>query len=82
MVLVFSNEYIIISILYQYFITTHSHFHFTEQYFEKKRLNETSSTFMKFPNDVRQAEHMVGGNPNIVDDEKFQPKKPVPAQSK
>ena len=55
---------------------------FSEKYFEKKRVNETSSTFMKFPNDVRQAEKLNGGNPNIVDDEQFQPKKPTPAQSK
>ena len=55
---------------------------FLEKYFEKKRVNETSSTFMKFPNDVRQAEKLNGGNPNIVDDDQFQPKKPTPAQSK
>ncbi len=37
---------------------------------------------MKFPNDVRQAEELIGGNPDIVDDEQFLPKKAVPAQSK
>lgn len=37
---------------------------------------------MKFPNDVRHAEKLVGGNPDIVDKEQFQPKKAVPAQSK
>ena len=57
-------------------------FYLAEKYFEKKRLNETSNTFMKFPNDVKQAEELIGGDPNIVDDEQFQPKKAVPAQSK
>jgi hypothetical protein len=55
---------------------------FTEKYFEKKRLNETSSPFIKFANNVKQAEQLTGGNPDIVDDEKYQPKKAVPAQSK
>lgn len=55
---------------------------FTEKYFEKKRLNETSSPFMKFADSIRQAEKLTGGNPDMVDDEKFQPKKSVPAQSK
>ncbi|XP_057364754.2 enolase-phosphatase E1-like [Daphnia carinata] len=53
-----------------------------KKYFEKKRLNETSSPFMKFADSIRQAEKLIGGNPNMVDDEKFQPKKAVPAQSK
>ncbi|XP_046441597.1 uncharacterized protein LOC124192399 isoform X2 [Daphnia pulex] len=53
-----------------------------KKYFEKKRLNETSSPFIKFANNVKQAEQLTGGNPDIVDDEKYQPKKAVPAQSK
>lgn len=53
-----------------------------KKYFEKKRLNETSSPFMKFADSIRQAEKLTGGNPDMVDDEKFQPKKSVPAQSK
>ena len=57
------------------------HLPFSEKYFEKKRINETSSTFMKFPNDVRQAEVLTGGNPKITELEKYQPKK-APAQIK
>lgn len=37
---------------------------------------------MKFADSIRQAEKLTGGNPDMVDDEKFQPKKSVPAQSK
>jgi hypothetical protein len=37
---------------------------------------------MKFANNVKQAEELTGGNPDIIDDEKYQPKKTVPAQSK
>jgi len=37
---------------------------------------------MKFANNVKRAEELTGGNPDIIDDEKFQPKKTVPAQSK
>lgn len=37
---------------------------------------------MRFPNVIREAEGLIGGNPNLVDEEQFQPKKPVPAQSK
>ena len=37
---------------------------------------------MKFANNVKQAEELTGGNPDLVNDEKFQPKKAVPAQSK
>lgn len=37
---------------------------------------------MKFPVDVGQAEKLSGGDPKIIEKEQFQPKKPVPAQSK
>lgn len=56
-------------------------FSFPEKYFEKKRLNESSSTFMKFPIDVRQAEKLTGGDPDITELEKYNPKK-TPAQNK
>lgn len=46
---------------------------FPGKYFDKKRLNETSSTFMKFPNDIRQAEILSGGDPNITESPKFRP---------
>merc|ERR1712136_461449 len=52
-----------------------------KKYFEKKRLNESSSTFMKFPIDVRQAEKLTGGDPDITELEKYNPKK-TPAQNK
>lgn len=55
---------------------------FAEKYYEKKRINEASSAFMKFPNDIKQAEVLTNGNPKIVENEKYQPKKPVPAQAK
>lgn len=45
-------------------------------------MNETSNPFMKFADSIRQAEKLTGGDPDMVDDEKFQPKKSVPAQSK
>jgi len=56
-------------------------FLFAEKYFEKKKVNEISSPFMKFPTDVKQAEYLTGGSPEIVDHERFQPKKATPAQS-
>merc|ERR1712071_536261 len=52
-----------------------------KKYFEKKRLNEVSSTFMKFPVDVRQAEKLTGGDPDITELEKYKLKRPS-AQSK
>jgi len=52
-----------------------------KKYFDKKRLNETSSTFIKFPVDVSSAEKLTGGNPNITELEKYNPKR-TPAQNK
>ncbi len=71
----------LLSIALYNFILINGQFQFAEKYFEKKKVNETSSPFMKFPTDVKQAEYLTGGSPEIVDHERFQPKKATPAQS-